>query len=68
MDRIAYAGKVPVNITAAIGDYIIPEAGHADSITAVGVAVPTLAQYTASIGRVRAIGIDLRPIVAIKVS
>lgn len=68
VDRIAYAGKVPANITAAVGDYVVPTEGAGGSITALGVADPTPEQYRASIGQVRAIGADGRPIVTVKVS
>lgn len=68
VDRIAYSGKVPANITAEVGDYVIPQAGAGDTITAAGVASPTLAQYLSAIGQVRSIGVDGRPVVAVKVS
>lgn len=68
VDRIAYSGKVPANITAAVGDYVIPEEGPGDTITATGVSAPTLEQYLTAIGQVRSIGTDGRPVIALKVS
>lgn len=68
VDRIAYSGKVPANITAAVGDYVVPQEGPGDTITAAGIAAPTLEQYLSAIGQVRSIGADGRPVVAVKVS
>ena len=68
VDRIAYSGKVPCNITAGVGDYVVPTEGPGDTITAVGVAEPDASEYRRSIGQVRSIGADGRPIVAVKVS
>jgi hypothetical protein len=68
VDRIAFAGIVPVNATgASVGDYAIP----VDSSGAVGVTFvvsPTLAQYRLSVGKVVSIGVDGRPRVLVKVS
>lgn len=68
VDRIAYSGKVPANVTATVGQYIVPQAGPGDTITAIGVTTPTLDQYLSAIGQVRSIGADGRPVIAVKVS
>jgi len=65
VDRIAYAGKVPVNVTgAAVGDYIVA-AQDGDGIKAVSVSAPTFGQYRSCIGRVRAVTPDGRAVVAV---
>lgn len=68
VDRIAYSGKVPCNVVAQVQDYVIPVEGPNDSITGIGVKEPTLSQYLISVGQVRNIGEDGRPVVAVKVS
>lgn len=59
VDRIAFSGQVPANVTGpfAVGDYVLPAEGAGDTITAI--AVPdseiTFAQYRRRIGRIWAI-------------
>jgi hypothetical protein len=67
VDRIAFCGQVPVNLTANVGDYIIPQEGISDSISASGVASPTFEQYRIAIGRVIKIEED-RPIIIVKIA
>ena len=65
VDRIAYAGKVPVNVLgAAVGDYIIAEA-EGLGIRGVAVSAPTFDEYRRSVGRVRAILPDGRAQIAV---
>lgn len=69
VDRIAYCGKVPVNVTgAAVGQHVVPVAGPDDSITAVLIddEAITFAQYRAAVGRVRRILEDGRAEVVVK--
>lgn len=65
VDRIAYSGKVPVNVTgAAVGDYLIPVA-NGEGIAGQALNAPTFDQYRAAIGRVRKVLDDGRCIVAV---
>lgn len=69
VDRIAFAGQVPVNVAAAsVGQYIVAE-NQDDAI--VGVAVDedtmTLQQYAKSVGKVIAIK-DGKPLIIVKVA
>ena len=70
VDRIAFSGQVPVNVTSAgVGDYIVPQAAGAGIV---GVAVPesaiTFSQYRSAVGRVISIGADGRPNIIVKVA
>lgn len=68
VDRIAYAGKVPVNVQgAAPGDYIVP-VKSGEGIAGIAVKNPTLDQYRVAVGQVRAILPDGRANIAIKIS
>ena len=65
VDRIAYSGKVPCNVTGSnVGDYIIPiQVG--DGIGGVAKSSPTYDEYKQSVGVVRTISGSL-PIVVVK--
>ena len=65
VDRIAYSGKVPCNVTgSSVGDYIIPvQVG--DGIGGVAKSSPTYDEYKQSVGVVRTISGSL-PIVVVK--
>jgi len=66
VDRIAYSGKVPVNIQGATaGDYIIAVAADDGSIDGQAVSDPDFAQYKLSVGRVNRILEDGRAEVAV---
>jgi hypothetical protein len=66
VDRIAYCGKVPVNVTGAkVGDYIIPEQNGTD-IIGVSVTNPTFEQYQIAVGRVKSILADGRAEIVVK--
>jgi len=69
VDRIAFSGQVPVNVTGAtVGDYIVPVAGPDGSIAGEAVTNPTFDQYRAAVGRVWKILEDGRAFVSVKVS
>ena len=69
VDRIAFSGQVPVNVTGAtVGDYIVPVAGPDGGITGEAVTDPTFDQYRAAVGRVWKILEDGRAFVSVKVS
>jgi len=66
VDRIAYSGKVPVNVQGAIaGDYIIAVAADDGSIDGQAVSNPDFSQYKLSVGRVNRILDDGRAEVAV---
>jgi hypothetical protein len=66
VDRIAYCGKVPVNVIGAnIGDYIIP-VNKNGLIVGESVSNPTFSQYQISVGRVRKILQDGRAQIVVK--
>lgn len=69
VDRIAFAGQVPCNITGAVavGDYVVPQRADDGGIEAVCVGNPTLSQYMSAVGRVWKTG-DALPTVAVKIS
>lgn len=67
VDRIAYCGKVPVNVTnAKVGDYIVPVAMQSGGIDAIAVTDVTFEQYRQSIGQVRRILADGRAEIVVK--
>ena len=69
VDRIAFSGQVPVNVTGAtVGDYIVPVAGPDGGIAGEAVTNPTFDQYRATVGRVWKILEDGRAFVSVKVS
>jgi hypothetical protein len=66
VDRIAFAGQVPVNVTGATaGMHIIPEA-DGTGIKGVAVASPTFEQYMLSVGKVIALEADGRARIVVK--
>ena len=65
VDRIAFCGRVPVNVTGKAGDYIIPIRKDDGSIGAVSVNEPTFEQYKLAVGRVWSSGEET--IIAVKV-
>lgn len=66
VDRIAYAGRCPVNVVGAkVGDYIVP-VQDGDGIAGVPVTEPTFNQYRVAVGQVRAILPDGRALIAVK--
>lgn len=70
VDRVAYSGKVPVNMSGAQpGDYIVPIEAADGGITgkAVPAAAVTFDDYRRAVGQVRRILPDGRPEVAVKV-
>lgn len=68
VDRIAFAGQVPVNVVGAQpGDYIIPVQDGED-IKGIAVAAPTFEQYMLAVGKVETIEADGRPRIIVKVA
>ena len=65
VDRIAYAGKVPTNITSGnVGDHVIPTI-DGTGIRGVAKSDPTLSEYMVSVGTIRSI-VDGVYIIAVK--
>jgi hypothetical protein len=68
VDRIAFAGQVPVNVTGATaGQYIIPVNDNG-AIKGVAVSNPTFEQYQQAVGKVIAIEQDGRARIIVKVA
>lgn len=69
VDRIAFAGQVPVNVTGAnVGDYIVPAVdGIGIKGTPVAESAITFAQYRTAVGRVINILPDGRANIIVKV-
>lgn len=69
VDRIAFSGQVPCNVSGsfAVGDYVVA-AQDGDGIKAVAVTSPTFDQYREAVGRIIAIEPDGRPRVIVKVA
>lgn len=66
VDRIAYCGKVPVNVTNAnVGDYIVPQQ-DGEAIKGVAISNPTFEEYQIAVGRVRRILEDGRAEIVVK--
>jgi hypothetical protein len=68
VDRIAFAGQVPVNVTGATaGDYIVPVV-DGTGIKGISVSNPTFEQYKLAVGKVIAIDADGRARIIVKVA
>jgi hypothetical protein len=68
VDRIAFSGQVPCNVTgASVGDYIIPVASSDGKITGEAVSNPTFEQYKISVGKVWKIMSNGNSWVAVKI-
>jgi hypothetical protein len=68
VDRIAFSGQVPVNVTGAtVGDYIVP-LQDGTGITGQAVSNPTFDQYMAAVGKVIAIEDDGRAKIIVKIA
>jgi hypothetical protein len=66
VDRVAYSGKVPANVTgAAPGDYIIAAEGEGGAIVGQVVSSPTFKEYRRAVGRVNRILEDGRAEIAV---
>jgi hypothetical protein len=66
VDRVAYSGKVPVNVQGATaGQYIIAVANSSGEITGQAVTDPDFSQYKLSVGRVNRILEDGRAELAV---
>jgi hypothetical protein len=68
VDRIAFSGQVPVNVTGAtVGDFIVP-VQDVTGITGQAISSPTLEQYMSAVGKVIAIEDDGRAKIIVKVA
>jgi hypothetical protein len=68
VDRIAFSGQVPCNVTGAtVGDYIIPIELENGKISGQAVTNPTFEQYQISVGKVWKIMEDGRAWIAVKI-
>ena len=68
VDRIAFAGQVPVNVTGAkAGDYIVPVV-NGTGIKGIAVSKPTFEQYQIAVGKVITIDTDGRARIIVKVA
>jgi hypothetical protein len=68
VDRVAFSGQVPVNVTGATaGQYIVPENDNG-AIKGVAVSSPTFEQYQLAVGKVIAIEDDGRARIIVKVA
>jgi hypothetical protein len=68
VDRIAFAGQVPVNVTGATaGDYIVPVI-NGTGIKGISVSNPTFEQYKLAVGKVITIDADGRARIIVKVA
>jgi hypothetical protein len=68
VDRIAFAGQVPVNVVGAkAGDYIVPVV-DGTGIKGIAVTSPTFEQYQIAVGKVIAIDADGRARIIVKVA
>jgi hypothetical protein len=68
VDRIAFSGQVPCNVTgAAVGDYIIPVQLENGKIGGQAITNPTFEQYQISVGKVWKIMEDGRAWIAVKI-
>lgn len=66
VDRIAFAGQVPVNVKGAKpGDYIVP-VQDGKGIKGIAVSKPTFEQYMAAVGKVESIETDGRARIIVK--
>jgi hypothetical protein len=66
VDRVAYSGKVPVNVyDAKPGDYIIASETDEGMITGEAVTTPSFDQYRLAVGRVNTILDDGRAQIAV---
>lgn len=68
-DRVAFSGRVPVNVQGAKpGDYLVPVRTDSGGIAAECVAAPSFEQYMAAVGKVASVQEDGRPVVLVKVA
>jgi hypothetical protein len=68
VDRIAFAGQVPVNVLGATpGQYIVPVANEDGTIGGQAVSSPTMEQYMSALGKVIKVLPDGRAQIIVKV-
>ncbi len=68
VDRVAFCGQVPVNITGSfnVGDYVYPQA-NGSNIECVAKTTPTFEEYQLCVGKIWTTMSDGRPLVAVKI-
>ena len=68
VDRVAFSGQVPVNITGSfsVGDYVYPQA-NGSNIECVAKTTPTFEEYQLCVGKIWTTMGDGRPLVAVKI-
>jgi hypothetical protein len=68
VDRVAFSGQVPVNITGSfsVGDYVYPQA-NGSNIECVAKTTPTFEEYQLCVGKIWTTMSDGRPLVAVKI-
>ena len=68
VDRVAFSGQVPVNITGSfsVGDYVYPQA-NGSNIECVAKTTPTFEEYQLCVGKIWTTMDDGRPLVAVKI-
>jgi|5B_taG_2_1085324.scaffolds.fasta_scaffold09867_4 hypothetical protein len=68
VDRVAFCGQVPVNITGSfnVGDYVYPQA-NGSNIECVAKTTPTFEEYQSCVGKIWTTMDDGRPLVAVKI-
>ena len=68
VDRVAFCGQVPVNITGSfnVGDYVYPQT-NGSNIECVAKTTPTFEEYQLCVGKIWTTMGDGRPLVAVKI-
>ena len=68
VDRVAFAGQVPVNVdNAKAGEFIVPVPGSDGSVKGISMANPTFEQYQNAVGKVISVAPDGTPTIIVKV-
>lgn len=68
VDRVAFAGQVPVNVAnAKAGEFIVPVPSSDGSIKGISMANPTFEQYQNAVGKVISVSFDGTPTIIVKV-
>lgn len=69
VDRVAFCGQVPVNVSGALsGQFIVPTKKVDGSISAIAVFSPSFEQYQLAVGKVIAVEQDGRARIIVKIS
>ena len=69
VDRVAFCGQVPVNVSGALpGQFIVPTKEADGSISAIAVSNPSFEQYKIAVGKVISVEQDGRARIIVKIS